>query len=292
MAPVHRFTYLAGTVGYAVTCGLVRTHVALVAVGLFAHLHTPNADLWGTALVMVGLGPAVRRPRPSGRRAAAPVHGARRPGDAADPGHRPARLGRPPPDLGAAGLASVAGWPVVRHYTLDAERAAVVHGAGWPVVGPDVLRLLAAGVALVPAGLLAFQWGERVALRTGRLKRSGRGRADGPGKRSAGEAEGRPGGPWRGGRASVPGSATGAGLRQGRIASSAGRPGTVHGPTARSWAEADKRTAGDRRSAMPAARDKARRRPSRGAASPALPGLRPQVRPRARRPRRRPDPSP
>lgn len=47
MAPVHRFTYLAGTVGYAVTCGLVRTHVALVAVGLFAHLHTPERGPMG-----------------------------------------------------------------------------------------------------------------------------------------------------------------------------------------------------------------------------------------------------
>lgn len=173
MAPVHRFTYLAGTVGYAVAYGLVRTVVALVAVALFFHLRAPGADLWGAALVVVasslpfvGLGlVAAVLPLLSTERGAQAtqviqgvillVSGVYYP-IAVLPGWL-AWLGRLSPAT----------------YTLDAERAAILHGAGWAALAPDILRLLAAGLVLVPLGLVVFQWGERVALRTGRLKRNG-----------------------------------------------------------------------------------------------------------------------
>lgn len=173
MAPVHRFTYLAGTVGYAVIYGLVRTVVALVAVALFFHLRAPGADLWGAALVIVasslpfvGLGLiAAVLPLLSTERGAQATQVIQ----------------------GVILLVSGVYYPITvlpawlqwlgrlspATYTLDAERAAILHRAGWAVLGPDVLRLVLAGAVLIPVGLLVFQWGERVALRTGRLKRSG-----------------------------------------------------------------------------------------------------------------------
>ena len=173
MAPVRRITYLAGTVGYAVLYGLARTLVALVAVSLFFHLRAPHADILGAAVIIVassvpfiGFGlvaavlPLLSTER--GAQATQVIQGV---------------------ILLVSGvyypISVLPGWlqwlgrlsPAT--YTLDAERAAILHAAGWATLGPDVLRLLAAGVVLVPVGLLVFTWGERMALRTGRLKRNG-----------------------------------------------------------------------------------------------------------------------
>ena len=173
MAPVHRFTYLAGTVGYAITYGLARTLVALVAVALFFHLHAPHADLVGAAVVIVassvpfvGLGLVA---------AVLPLLSTERGAQATQVIQGVILLvsGVYYPITVLPGWIQWLGRLSPATYTLEAERAAILGGAGWATLGPDVFRLLAAGVVLVPLGLLVFQWGERVALRTGRLKRSG-----------------------------------------------------------------------------------------------------------------------
>ena len=58
-------------------------------------------------------------------------------------------------------------------YTLRAVRAALLEGAGWDRILPDLLTVLLIGVVLVPVGAIAFAVTERWAKKTGKLKRSG-----------------------------------------------------------------------------------------------------------------------
>jgi ABC-2 type transport system permease protein len=58
-------------------------------------------------------------------------------------------------------------------YTLRAARAALLDGASIRQLGPELLKLAVIGLALIPIGLYIFSLGERYAMRTGKLKRSG-----------------------------------------------------------------------------------------------------------------------
>lgn len=58
-------------------------------------------------------------------------------------------------------------------YTLQAEHAALPAHAGWIHLAPDFLCLVASGIVLIPLGVWVFGQGERYALRTGHLKRTG-----------------------------------------------------------------------------------------------------------------------
>lgn len=173
MAPVNRVTFLAGQGLFGVTYSLIRTAIILGIVVLWFDLDMSNANLAGGFVVLtiaslsfLGLGllaavlPLLSPER--GPQATQIIQGFLL---LCSSVYYPVTV--------------LPGWlqPLARlnpaTYTLDAIRAAWIEGAGLAEVWPLVLKLLLAGVALMPVGLLIFHIGERYALRTGKLKRNG-----------------------------------------------------------------------------------------------------------------------
>ncbi|MCL5677517.1 MAG: ABC transporter permease [Firmicutes bacterium] len=173
MAPIHRFTHLGGTCLFGIVYGVLRTVLVLVAVVFFFRLDLHQANLWAALAVLVlssfsfmGMGLiAAVLPLMSPERGPQATH------------------------IVQALLLLVSGvyygvsalphWlqPLAAlspaTYTLNAAREALLHGAGLAQVAPDLWRLVALGLVLIPMGLGAFAWGEHYALRTGKLKRNG-----------------------------------------------------------------------------------------------------------------------
>src|SRR5215204_698765 len=58
-------------------------------------------------------------------------------------------------------------------YVLEGMRAALLEGTPTLALGPSILPILILGALTLPIGIAVFNWGERYAKRTGRLKRSG-----------------------------------------------------------------------------------------------------------------------
>jgi ABC-2 type transport system permease protein len=58
-------------------------------------------------------------------------------------------------------------------YVLEGMRASLLEGKPTQDLGPYLLPILILGALAIPIGIAAFNWGERYAKRTGRLKRSG-----------------------------------------------------------------------------------------------------------------------
>jgi ABC-2 type transport system permease protein len=173
MAPMHRLTYLIGTSAYALVYGLVRTGIALLAIALFFHLSFAHARalpaaaiLAASCLPFVGLGLVA---------AVLPVLSTERGAQATQvlQGILLLVSGVYYPISVLPGWIRWLGEISPATYTLEAERAALLSGSGWALLGPDFLRLLLSGALLIPLGLWGFSLGEQHALRTGRLKRNG-----------------------------------------------------------------------------------------------------------------------
>ena len=58
-------------------------------------------------------------------------------------------------------------------YVLEGMRASLLEGTPTQELGPFLLPILLLGALAIPVGVAVFNWGERYAKRTGRLKRSG-----------------------------------------------------------------------------------------------------------------------
>ena len=58
-------------------------------------------------------------------------------------------------------------------YVLGGMRASLLEGKSTQELGPYLLPILLLGALAIPVGIAVFNWGERYAKRTGRLKRSG-----------------------------------------------------------------------------------------------------------------------
>ena len=58
-------------------------------------------------------------------------------------------------------------------YVLEGMRASLLEGTPTQDLGPFLLPILLLGALAIPVGVAVFNWGERYAKRTGRLKRSG-----------------------------------------------------------------------------------------------------------------------
>jgi len=58
-------------------------------------------------------------------------------------------------------------------YVLAGMRAALLEGTPTAALGPAILPILVLGALMLPIGIAVFNWGERYAKRTGRLKRNG-----------------------------------------------------------------------------------------------------------------------
>jgi len=173
MAPVHRYTYLAGQGLFGITYSLIRTLIILGMTVLWFKLDMSQANLVGGFVVLavaslsfLGLGLlAAVLPLMSPERGPQATHIIQ----------------------GLLLLSSSVYYPVTvlpgwmqpiaalnpATFTLDAVRATWIGGASLTQVLPMVFKLLVTGVVLVPLGLGIFQLGERYALRTGKLKRNG-----------------------------------------------------------------------------------------------------------------------
>ena len=173
MAPVKRFTQLMGNALYAITYGLGRAAVELLACALFFGISLAGANFLTAAVVLVvsslpflGMGLAC---------AVLPLLSRERGSQAT---HIFQAL-----ILLVSGVyydvSVLPGWlqpfSVVSPatYTLRAMRAAVLDGAGLADVGGDLVILVVSGVVLIPVGFTCFMLGERWAKKTGKLKIEG-----------------------------------------------------------------------------------------------------------------------
>ena len=173
MAPVHRFTYLAGQGLFGITYALIRTLIILGMTVLWFHLDMSRANLVGGFVVLaiasfsfLGLGLlAAVLPLMSPERGPQATHIIQGLLLLCSSVYYP--------------LSVLPGWmqPLAAlnpaTFTLDAVRATWIGGASLAEVLPMLLKLLVTGIVLVPVGLGIFQLGERYALRTGKLKRNG-----------------------------------------------------------------------------------------------------------------------
>lgn len=173
MAPIHRFTHLFGMCLYAILYGILRTAIVLLAVLLFFHVGLHHANITGALVVMavsslsfIGLGlMAAVLPLLSTERGSQATHIVQGVILLVSGVYYPVRV--------------LPGWLQVfsalspATYTLAAARRAVLGGASVASLSGDLARLAAIGLVLIPLGLGIFLLGERYAMRTGRLKRSG-----------------------------------------------------------------------------------------------------------------------
>ena len=173
MAPIHRLTHLGGMCLYAIGYGAIRTIIVLVAVKLFFGLNLTGANLLAglavlaaSSLSFIGMGlMAAVLPLMSPEKGSQATHiiqgfillisGVYYEVEALPSWLQP--LSRFSPAT----------------YTLRAARAALLDGAGLSQLAPELLRLTCIGLALIPVGLYIFSLGERYAMRTGKLTRSG-----------------------------------------------------------------------------------------------------------------------
>ena len=173
MAPVTRFTHMVGQTLFSLVYGLLHTAVILGVVALFFHLDLSQANLFGSALMLLagslsftGLGiVASVLPLLFPERGAQMTHVIQ------------ALL------LLFSGvyfpISVLPEWmqPVARlspaTYVLEGMRAALLDGVGLGTLGGYLLRLVLIGLLAIPVGLAVFRQAEKYAKRTGKLNRCG-----------------------------------------------------------------------------------------------------------------------
>jgi ABC-2 type transport system permease protein len=173
MAPVHRYTYLVGQAMFGITYSLFRTILILGLVILFFDLDMSKANIMGglvalmvSSLSFLGMGLlAAVLPLLSPEKGPQATHIVQ----------------------GLLLLCSSVYYPIEvlpawmqpiaainpATYTLDAIRASWIDGLPLSASWPQVWRLLATAVVLVPLGMVVFTMGERYSMKHGKLKRSG-----------------------------------------------------------------------------------------------------------------------
>lgn len=173
MAPIHRLTHLGGMCIFAIIYGTIRTAIILVVVAFFFGISLEGANLFGGLLVLVcsslafiGMGlMAAVLPLLSPERGSQATHilqglillvsGVYYEVDVLPAWLKPLSVISP------------------ATYTLRAARATLLDGQSITALGPDILRLVIIGILLIPLGLFIFSLGERYAMRSGKLTRSG-----------------------------------------------------------------------------------------------------------------------
>jgi ABC-2 type transport system permease protein len=173
MAPILRFTHLAGSCSFAIIYSMLRMAIVLALMPLFFDVSLSNVNLITAGTVMVisslsflGLGLMV---------AVLPLMSTER--------------GTQATYIIGSMLMLVSGvyyevdvlpkWiqPLSRispgTYTLRSMRAAIIDNASLADRLPDLAILIVIGIVLIPLGLWIFHLGEVYAKKTGKLKRSG-----------------------------------------------------------------------------------------------------------------------
>ena len=173
MAPLSRFTHLAGMGAYSVLYGLIRAVLLFAVVAFFFDLSMPDANFVAALVVLlvasvsfIGIGMMT---------AVLPLISP----------EKGAQLGFVaqgvllvvsgvyyPVDVLPGWMEKIAAISPAT-YALDGIRRAIIDGEGLTSMGRELLLLAVIGVVCIPAGLALFAAGERYAKRNGKLKRSG-----------------------------------------------------------------------------------------------------------------------
>ncbi len=173
MAPLSRFTHLAGMGAYSVLYGLIRAVLLFAVVAFFFDLSMPDANFVAALVVLlvasvsfIGIGMMT---------AVLPLISP----------EKGAQLGFVaqgvllvvsgvyyPVDVLPGWMEKIAAISPAT-YALDGIRRAIIDGEGLTSMGRELLLLTVIGVVCIPAGLALFSAGERYAKRNGKLKRSG-----------------------------------------------------------------------------------------------------------------------
>jgi len=173
MAPVRRSTHMIGTSLFSLVYGFLHTAIVLIVIVVAFHLNMTNADYFAAALVLlvgsislVGIGimgavlPLLYPERGSQMTHVIQATLVLISGVYAVPAQMPE-------PLATLSIFSPA------TYVIQGIRDALIKGDSVMDLWPTLLGLLAAGLALIPAGVWVFSRAEHYAKRTGRLKRSG-----------------------------------------------------------------------------------------------------------------------
>jgi ABC-2 type transport system permease protein len=173
MAPILRFTHLAGSCSFAILYSMLRIAIVLALMPLFFDIDLSNVNVMTAVVTLVisslsflGLGLiAAVLPLMSTERGSQATHimgailmlisGVYYEVDILPKWIRPLSVISP------------------GTYTLRTMRAAIIHNASLADRLPDLVILLVIGIVLIPLGLWVFHLGEIYAKKTGKLKRSG-----------------------------------------------------------------------------------------------------------------------
>ena len=173
MAPVDRLTHLVGQTIFSILYGILQAGIILFAVALFFHVDLTHANfaaalavLMAGSLSFVGVGIiAAVLPMLYPERGAQMTNFAQALFLLASGVYYPISV--LPAWLQTVSRLSPA------TYTLEGVRAALLDGASVSAVLPTIGLLIVIGLVTIPLGVVIFQWGERYAKRTGKLKRNG-----------------------------------------------------------------------------------------------------------------------
>lgn len=173
MAPIHRLTHLLGSCVYAILYATIRVVVVLFCMAAFFRIDLSGADMASALLTLlcsslsfVGMGLAA---------AVLPLL-------STEKGTQATHIFQAAVLLVSGVYYEISALPAwIRPlsiispgtYALRAARKALLHGAGVAQIWSELLILILTGVILIPAGLAIFSWGEKHAMRTGKLKRNG-----------------------------------------------------------------------------------------------------------------------
>ena len=173
MAPVNRLTHLVGQTIFSIIYGILQAGLILVVVALFFHLDMSQANYPAALAVMlagslsfIGVGIiAAVLPMLYPERGAQMTNFAQALFLLASGVYYPVSV--LPNWLQTISRVSPA------TYTLEGVRAALLNGASVQSLTPIIGLLIVIGLVTIPLGVVVFQWGERYAKRTGKLKRNG-----------------------------------------------------------------------------------------------------------------------
>ena len=173
MAPIRRFTHMAGQTVFALLYGLAFTGVVLLVTSLVFKIDLSQANLWGGLVMLVAgsfsfVGISIM----------ASVQPLLFPERGAQMTHvfialllLVSGVYYPVSVLPGALKALAAYSPAT--YVLEGVRLALLDGASLASLWPKIWPVLLMGAVLIPLGLFVFQLGERYAKKTGKLHRNG-----------------------------------------------------------------------------------------------------------------------
>ncbi len=173
MAPITRFTHMAGQTAFAVVYSLIHTAVVLAATMVFFNITLAKANLWGFLLLLIAGSLSF---------IGISIVGAVLPLLFPERGSQMTHLIIAmlllvsgvyyPVDVLPQWL-QVFSWLSPATYVIDGARAALLDGAPTLSLWGYVWPLLIMGTIAIPAGLRIFHWAEIYAKRTGKLHRNG-----------------------------------------------------------------------------------------------------------------------